>query len=62
MSKNSDIEAHKLDEKLNDDLRRNGLSSSEYRVSTTTKFAYLAVYFLCNVSLTIWNKAVLGKV
>lgn len=35
---------------------------SEYSVPATTKFAYLSVYFLCNVGLTIYNKAVLGKV
>ncbi|KUJ12753.1 TPT-domain-containing protein [Mollisia scopiformis] len=34
---------------------------SEYSVPATTKFAYLSVYFLCNVGLTIYNKAVLGK-
>lgn len=33
---------------------------SEYSVPATTKFAYLSVYFLCNVGLTIYNKAVLG--
>ncbi|CZR54534.1 related to glucose-6-phosphate/phosphate translocator [Phialocephala subalpina] len=33
---------------------------SEYIVPATTKFAYLSVYFLCNVGLTIYNKAVLG--
>jgi len=35
---------------------------SEYNTTTRTKFAYLGVYFLCNISLTIYNKAVLGKV
>jgi hypothetical protein len=35
---------------------------SEYRVPSTTKLGYLATYFLCNVSLTLYNKAVLGKV
>ena len=41
---------------------RNGAIDSEYTVSTWTKASYLAVYFLCNVSLTIYNKLVLGKV
>jgi hypothetical protein len=36
--------------------------NSEYNVPTRTKIAYLGVYFLCNVCLTIYNKAVLGKV
>jgi hypothetical protein len=35
---------------------------TEYNVSTGRKFAFLSVYFLCNVALTIYNKAVLGKV
>ena len=35
---------------------------SEYQIPTTTKFAYLSFYFLCNVLLTIYNKAVLGRV
>jgi hypothetical protein len=37
-------------------------AESEYNVPTGTKVAYLSVYFLLNVSLTIYNKAVLGKV
>ena len=41
---------------------KNGTVDSEYSVSTWTKASYLAVYFLCNVSLTIYNKLVLGKV
>jgi len=35
---------------------------TEYNVSTGRKFAYLSVYFMCNIALTIYNKAVLGKV
>jgi hypothetical protein len=35
---------------------------TEYQVPTEKKLAYLSVYFLLNVSLTIYNKAVLGKV
>ncbi|KAK3934492.1 TPT-domain-containing protein [Diplogelasinospora grovesii] len=34
---------------------------SEYRISGRTKLLYLAGYFLCNISLTIYNKLVLGK-
>lgn len=34
----------------------------ESAVSTATKFSHLAVYFLCNVALTIYNKLVLGQV
>lgn len=39
-----------------------GSVDAEYRVPTRTKLAYLAVYFLLNLILTIYNKAVLGKV
>ena len=34
----------------------------EYYVSTATKATYLGIYFLGNVLLTIYCKAVLGKV
>lgn len=41
------------------------LASSSLRTSQTgcrTKFEYLIPYFICNVSLMLYNKAVLGKV
>lgn len=59
MSRKSDVESQWKDE--NGPLFQAASIDSKYR-PTTTKFAYLAVYFLCNVSLTIYNKAVLGKV
>ena len=34
----------------------------EYTVPTTKKLMALGVYFLCNVGLTLYNKAVLGSV
>jgi hypothetical protein len=34
----------------------------EQEVSTRTKLLYLGVYFFFNLTLTIYNKAVLGKV
>jgi hypothetical protein len=34
----------------------------EYRIPASRKLAYLALYFLLNLSLTIYNKAVLGAV
>jgi hypothetical protein len=37
-------------------------TESEYGVPTEKKLAYLCVYFLLNVSLTIYSKAVLRKV
>ncbi|KAI1610059.1 triose-phosphate transporter family-domain-containing protein [Exophiala viscosa] len=33
----------------------------EYSVPTTKKFTALFIYFLCNVGLTLYNKAVLGS-
>lgn len=35
---------------------------AEYEVSARTKLIYLGVYFFFNLALTIYNKAVLGKV
>lgn len=35
---------------------------TEYEVSARTKLLYLGVYFFFNLALTIYNKAVLGKV
>jgi hypothetical protein len=37
-------------------------TGTEYGVATAKKLAYLAFYFTANVSLTIYNKLVLGKV
>jgi hypothetical protein len=37
-------------------------AEAEYGVSLAKKTAYLAFYFTANVSLTIYNKLVLGKV
>lgn len=34
----------------------------EYTVPTTQKLMALGIYFLCNVGLTLYNKAVLGSV
>lgn len=34
----------------------------EYRIPASRKLAYLALYFLLNLTLTIYNKAVLGTV
>ncbi|TAQ83745.1 hypothetical protein B7494_g7931 [Chlorociboria aeruginascens] len=39
----------------------NNNNNTEYSIPTSKKFAYLSVYFMCNVLLTIYNKAVLGK-
>ncbi len=34
----------------------------EYQIPTNTKYLYLALYFGLNLTLTLYNKAVLGKV
>lgn len=61
-SKRSDLEAQAKDEKRGKSGSPTPRLDSEYRVPAARKFAFLGVYFLCNVSLTIYNKAVLGKV
>ncbi|KAE9369922.1 TPT-domain-containing protein [Stipitochalara longipes BDJ] len=55
----SDLEAQATEKK--DNLLLSGRTDTEYGISTGTKLAYLGIYFLLNVSLTIYNKAVLGK-
>lgn len=37
-------------------------SGAEYEVPTRTKLMYLGGYFMLNLSLTIYNKAMLGSV
>ena len=37
-------------------------AAPEYQIPTTTKYLYLALYFGLNLTLTLYNKAVLGKV
>lgn len=34
----------------------------EYTILTSTKYVYLALYFALNLVLTLYNKAILGKV
>ena len=34
----------------------------EYGVATRTKYLYLGLYFALNLTITLYNKAVLGKV
>jgi hypothetical protein len=61
-SKKSDLEGQAKDEKRGNLGSPTPSIDSEYHVPAARKFAFLGVYFLCNVSLTIYNKAVLGKV
>ena len=37
-------------------------TAPEYQIPTSTKYLYLALYFGLNLTLTLYNKAVLGKV
>ena len=39
-----------------------GKHAAEYSVPATTKYSYLGLYFGLNLGLTLFNKAVLGKV
>lgn len=39
-----------------------GSHAAEYQVPMRTKYLYLAFYFALNLSLTLFNKAVLGNV
>lgn len=39
-----------------------GTIAPEYQIPTSTKYLYLALYFGLNLTLTLYNKAVLGKV
>ena len=50
-----DIEAQML-------LKSKDCAAPEYSIPTRTKYLYLALYFTLNLVLTLYNKAVLGKV
>ena len=39
-----------------------GALAPEYKIPPSTKYLYLALYFTLNLVLTLYNKAVLGKV
>jgi hypothetical protein len=56
----SDLEAQATEKK--DAQFQSAKAETEYNVPTWKKVAYLTVYFLLNISLTIYNKAVLGNV
>lgn len=61
-----DMESQKDDDglKLEGKLKDRGPSSLLYErtISTRKKSLSLLGYFVCNVGLTLYNKAVLGKV
>lgn len=58
--KTDDVEAQKL--LAQDPMAPKPTTAAEYSVPTRTKLLYLAGYFALNLSLTIYNKAVLGGV
>ena len=47
---------------ISTDSRSSPSVALEYRIPASRKLAYLGLYFLLNLSLTIYNKAVLGSV
>jgi hypothetical protein len=59
---NSDVEAQLLEQRQQLQPPPSPQVASEYQVSSATKLSYLALYFVCNISLTIYNKLILGKV
>ncbi|KAK0656203.1 triose-phosphate transporter family-domain-containing protein [Cercophora newfieldiana] len=56
-----DVEAQLLDPRKYPQPPASPRIDSEYQVSSLTKLSYLGLYFLCNISLTIYNKLILGK-
>ncbi len=55
----TDLEAQELPSKEHASITP---GAAEYDVATQTKLAYLGGWFLLNLALTIYNKAVLGEV
>lgn len=43
-------------------VRATSTIAPEYQIPTSTKSFYLALYFGLNLTLTLYNKAVLGRV
>ena len=54
----SDVEA----QNRHDRAHSTATIAPEYQIPTRTKYLYLALYFGLNLTLTLYNKAVLGKV
>ena len=42
--------------------KHKGVTAHEYSIPTRTKYLYLSLYFGLNLTLTLFNKAVLGQV
>ena len=56
----SDLEA--AQPRLPTDDASSGQHAAEYKVPARTKYTYLSLYFGLNLGLTLFNKAILGKV
>ena len=61
LQKRDDIEAVQPRSPLSEESA-SGRSGAEYRVPARTKYLYLSLYFGLNLGLTLFNKAILGKV
>lgn len=61
MTSNGDIEAQPPRSPTESEVG-SGKHAAEYRVPTRTKYMYLGIYFGLNLGLTLFNKAILGKV
>ena len=61
MNAGGDVEAQQPRSPTESELS-SGKHAAEYRVPTRTKYTYLGVYFGLNLGLTLFNKAILGKV
>ena len=56
-----DLEAAKPRDPATEDAS-SGKHAAEYQVAARTKYTYLGLYFGLNLGLTLFNKAILGKV
>ncbi len=58
----SDVESQLFEDENRQDPLPVKPAGLEYAISTKVKFLYLGIYFFLNLSLTIYNKTVLGRV
>lgn len=62
LNKVEDIEAAHIPPSPTVSEAASGKHAAEYRVAPRTKYMYLGVYFGLNLALTLFNKAILGRV
>lgn len=63
LSEKGDVEAQSIEEEEEEEqLIAPPTTGLEYTISTRTKLLHLAAYFMLNLVLTIYNKAVFGEV